>query len=212
MNFAILIICAYLLGSVPFGLLIAKARRKDLRNIGSGNIGATNLTRALGRKWGIFCFCLDACKGLLPMLIAGRLYHDSPSTINLILTLAVGCAAVLGHVFPVYLRFKGGKGVATSFGVTLGLWPYYSLPAIISFAVWVAMVLIWKYISLASIVAALIFPIVLILAIITIPQWSFGALWPLLIVAVTLPIMLTIRHRANIKRILAGTEDKALSK
>jgi len=212
MNFAILIVCAYLLGSIPFGLLIAKAHRKDLRTIGSGNIGATNLARAMGRKWGIFCFCLDTAKGLLPMLVAGRFYRDSPEIIPLLLTLATAFAAVLGHVLPVYLRFKGGKGVATSFGVTLGLWPYFTPCALISLAVWIVMVLIWRYISLASIVGSLVFPIVLIVAIILIPQWSFAALWPLFSVAMGLPVMVIIRHRANIKRLIEGTEGKAFTK
>jgi glycerol-3-phosphate acyltransferase PlsY len=212
MNFAILIVFAYLLGSIPFGLLIAKAHRKDLRTIGSGNIGATNLARAMGTKWGILCFCFDALKGLLPMLLAGRFYRESPGIITLLLTLAAAFAAVLGHVLPIYLRFKGGKGVATSFGVTLGLWPYYTLCSLISFVIWAIMVLIWKYVSLASIVASLVFPIVLIIAIAIMPEWYFASLWPLFIVAIALPIMVIIRHRTNIRRLIEGTEGKALSK
>ncbi len=158
MNFAILILAAYLLGSVPFGLLIAKAYGKDLRSIGSGNIGATNLSRALGRKWGCACFFLDAAKGLVPMLIAARLRSVEPSVAELALTLAVGCAAIIGHVFPVYINFKGGKGVATSFGVALGLWPYFTVCSLVSFAVWIAVLLAWRYVSLASIIASLTFP------------------------------------------------------
>ncbi len=140
-GFGVLIILAYLLGSIPFGLIIARAYGKDLREIGSGNIGATNLSRALGKKWGYFCFCLDMLKGLLPMIATARLLSKTPGSLDLIFWLAVGIAAVSGHIFPIYLRFKGGKGVATSFGVALGLWPYYTVCALIAFAVWVAVIL-----------------------------------------------------------------------
>ena len=120
--FPLAIIAAYLLGSIPFGLLIAKAHGKDLRSIGSGNIGATNVSRALGRKWAYVCFVLDVLKGLIPML-ATMLIAEPDSVVLLWLWLAIGCAAILGHIFPIYVKFKGGKGVATSFGVALGLWP-----------------------------------------------------------------------------------------
>jgi len=213
MNFAILIIAAYLLGSVPFGLIIAKAHAKDLRNIGSGNIGATNLARALGRKWAYFCFLLDMLKGLVPMLATRSLLAiTNPTPILLSLWLAVGCAAILGHIFPIYIKLKGGKGVATSFGVALGLWPYYTLCAFVAIIVWTVLVLIWRYISLASIVAAVSFPLTLLAAIILNPNWHYAQLWPLLTAAVAIPIMVIVRHRENIKRILAGTETKVLQK
>ena len=179
MNFVILIIVAYLLGSIPFGLLIAKAHGRDLRSIGSGNIGATNLSRTLGRKWAYFCFILDAAKGLVPMLAAAKFIDSAPTTVELFLWLAVGAAAVLGHIFPIYIGFKGGKGVATSFGVALGLWPYYTVCALVAVAIWVVFVLIWRYVSLASIAASVAFPLTLILAILLIPAWRFASLWPL---------------------------------
>ena len=106
--FPLAIIAAYLLGSIPFGLLIAKAHGKDLRSIGSGNIGATNVSRALGRKWAYFCFALDVLKGLIPMLTT-MLVAKPDSVLDLWLWLAVGCAAILGHVFPIYLKFRGGN-------------------------------------------------------------------------------------------------------
>ncbi len=204
---------AYLLGSVPFGLLIAKAHGKDLRTIGSGNIGATNVSRALGRKWAYVCFALDVLKGLVPMLVTrcSILGENPESTIQpvvLFLWLAVGCAAILGHIFPVYLKFKGGKGVATSFGVALGVWPYYTIAAGFAITVWVATVLIWRYVSLASIAGAVTFPLVLIAAILLTPAWSFAALWPLLLAAIAIPLMVIVRHRENVKRLLAGTESK----
>ena len=218
MTFIILIIGSYLLGSIPFGLLIAKAHGKDLRSIGSGNIGATNVSRALGRKWAYLCFVLDVFKGLLPMLATLFLttplstQSQSERVVLLWLWLAVGCAAILGHIFPIYLKLKGGKGVATSFGVAMGLWPYYTICASFAIAVWAVVVLIWRYVSLASIAASITFPLVLILAIILSPGWDFVSLWPLLTIAIAIPLMVIIRHRENIKRLIAGTESKVFSK
>jgi len=212
MTFIILIIGSYLLGSIPFGLIIAKAHGKDLRSIGSGNIGATNLSRAVGKKWAYFCFCLDTSKGLAPTLAATFTLSSQPGAAELLRVLAVGCAAILGHIFPVYIKFKGGKGVATSFGVALGLWRYYTICASGAFVIWVAVVLIWRYVSLASITASVAFPIVLILTITLTPDWSFATLWPLLIAATAIPIMVIVRHRENIKRLIAGTESKVFSK
>lgn len=208
----ILIIGAYLLGSIPIGLIIAKAHGKDLRSIGSGNIGATNLSRALGKRWAYFCFVLDVAKGLVPMLAATNFISSSPSIAELFLWLAVGCAAVLGHIFPIYIKFRGGKGVATSFGVALGLWPYYTICALFAIAIWAVIVLVWRYISLASIAASIAFPVALVLAIALIPSWGFANLWPLLTVATVIPVMVITRHRENIKRLLAGTESKVFSK
>jgi glycerol-3-phosphate acyltransferase PlsY len=209
-NFVILIAIAYLLGSIPFGLLIAKAHGMDLRSIGSGNIGATNLSRALGRKWAYLCFALDAAKGFVPMLAAAKFVHPVPTTVELFLWLAVGSAAVLGHIFPIYIGFKGGKGVATSFGMALGLWPYYTVCAIVAITIWVVFVLLWRYVSLASIVASVAFPIALVLAILLMPTWRFADLWPIFIAAIAIPLMVIVLHRKNIRRLIAGTESKIL--
>ena len=209
--FPFAIIAAYLLGSIPFGLLIAKAHGKDLRSIGSGNIGATNVSRALGRKWAYFCFVLDVLKGLVPML-ATMIIAKPYSVILLWLWLAVGCAAILGHIFPIYVKFKGGKGVATSFGVALGLWPYFTVCALFFAVTWIAVVLMWRYVSLASIAASLTFPLVLIMAIILIPSWELAILWPVVITAFAIPVMVIVRHRENIQRLLAGTESKIREK
>jgi glycerol-3-phosphate acyltransferase PlsY len=209
------VIGAYLLGSIPFGLLLARAHGKDLRKIGSGNIGATNVARALGRKWAYACFALDVLKGLIPMLATLTLFnklstHIQNERLHILVFwwLAVGCAAILGHVFPVYLKFKGGKGVATSFGVALGLWPYYTICAMIAIAVWAVVVSIWRYVSLASVIASVTFPLVLILLIVLKAGWEFTHLWPLVIAAMAIPLMVVIRHRENIKRLLSGTESK----
>jgi len=217
-TFALAVIGAYLLGSIPFGLIIARAHGKDLRSIGSGNIGATNVSRALGRKWAYVCFFLDVLKGLIPtlaaMFLAGpteNLSH-AEKIVTLWLWLAVGCAAVAGHIFPVYIRFKGGKGVATSFGVALGIWPYYTICAALAIATWLVVVSIWRYVSLASIVASATFPITLTAAIMLTKEWRFADLWPLLAIAVAIPLMVTIRHRQNIKRLIEGTEGEIREK
>ena len=212
MRFAIFLIGAYLLGSVPFGMLIAGAHGIDLRKVGSGNIGATNLSRALGRRWAYVCFVLDLAKGLLPTLAAGVWLGQNGTTKELIAQLAVGCAAILGHVFPLYLGFKGGKGVATSFGVALGVWPYYTICAGVTLVVWIIFALIWRFVSLASIAAAFAFPVVLITAIAITPGWHLSALWPLIIISIIIPVMVFILHRDNIVRLLAGTENKILQK
>ena len=216
--FAPFILGAYLLGSIPFGLLIAKARGKDLRSIGSGNIGATNVARALGKNWAYFCFALDVLKGMIPMLVT-LVFLKSDSTqsqteqvIQLCLWLMVGIAAILGHIFPLYIKFKGGKGVATSFGVALGLWPYFTVCALFAIAIWIVVVSVWRYVSLASIVASITFPAVLIAAIALKIRWEFAILWPLFIAATVIPLIVIIRHRDNIKRLLAGTENKVREK
>ena len=211
MIWVFLIIAAYLLGSVPFGLVLATARGVDLRSIGSGNIGATNVTRALGRGWGYLCFALDCLKGLVPMLVAMQFVEEV--TVGVLwLWFGVGYAAVLGHVFPLYLKFKGGKGVSTSLGVVVGLYPYMTVCGLIAFAIWGACLLIWRRVSLASIVAVVVFPIILIAAIVVLPDWRFSVLWPLLVVAVGLMVLVLVRHVGNIKRLLAGSERKIFQK
>lgn len=208
--FFYLIFFAYFLGAIPFGLLIARTQGVDLRKVGSGNIGATNVMRSLGKRMGYTCFALDVAKGLIPMLLvpAFGLTDDNPSTNQLSLWLAVGCAAVLGHIFPIYLGFKGGKGVATSLGVVLGIWPYYTVCGLITFGLWLIIFLIWRYVSLASILAAIAFPIALTALTLIFSNWQFAQLWPLYIVAVLMPLLVVARHAENIKRLLEGSENK----
>jgi acyl phosphate:glycerol-3-phosphate acyltransferase len=211
----ITVIFSYLIGSIPFGLLITAAHGKDLRKIGSGNIGATNVARAMGKKWAYICFGLDMLKGLVPMLLAKPFLStqiNNNYVTLLILWLIIGSAAIIGHIFPIYLKFKGGKGVATSFGVALGIWPYFTISALFAVSVWIVVVLIWRYVSLASIAAAISFFVLFIFAIIILPDWSFFSLWPLVIASVVIPLMVIIRHRDNIKRLLSGTEHKILQK
>ncbi len=209
----ILIILAYLSGSVSYAFLISKAHGKDLRAVGSGNLGATNLSRLLGKKWAYLCFGLDVLKGAIPMIAAKVIFVSvQPTPAELILWLIVGIAAILGHVFPLYLKFKGGKGVATSFGVVLGLWPYFTLPGLVAFVIWILCVLIWKYVSLGSIIAAVAFPVVLVICTATLDEWQFQKLWPLITAAIILVAMVILLHRKNIQRLLRGTENKVMQK
>lgn len=214
MKTVILIIASYLVGSISFALIIAKAHGIDLRKIGSGNLGATNLARACGKKWAYICFFLDMLKGFVPTLLAKKfiIISAQPDALSLFLWLAVGSAAILGHVFPFYLGFKGGKGVSTSFGVVLGIWPYYTIPGIIAFFIWASLVLTFKYISLAAVVTASLFPFIIIALIAILKNWYFSTLWPLIAAAVVLCSLVIFLHRENIKRLLAGTEHKVLQK
>jgi glycerol-3-phosphate acyltransferase PlsY len=154
-----------------------------------------------------------SAEGLLPMMTArgsGAVSEKrKPPSCSLA---AAGCAAVCGHIFPVYLKFKGGKGVATSLGVVLGVWPYFTLCGFAVFAVWGACVLIWRYVSLASIIAAVSFPIVFSLLTAAFESWRFSQLWPLLVIAGLMPILVVARHAENIKRLLEGSENKILQK
>jgi glycerol-3-phosphate acyltransferase PlsY len=186
----LLIIAAYLLGSVPTGLLLGKALGVDIRTSGSGNIGATNVYRTLGRRVGGITLIGDCLKGLIPVLAA--LWLDLPD----IWVAAAGLAAFLGHVYTVFLYFKGGKGVATALGVFLGTSP---LAVLIAFAIFAIILWKWRYVSLASIIAAGAMP--LIVAIID--------RRPLIIVMTLLIAALVIwKHSGNIARLRAGTENK----
>jgi glycerol-3-phosphate acyltransferase PlsY len=209
-QFGLLIVVAYLLGSVPFGLLVGLAKGKDPRKFGSGNIGATNAARALGgKKWFFLIFTLDMLKGLLPMVAAGLLLHGQAKTpTTYTLWLATGLAAILGHVFSVFLKFKGGKGVATSAGVMLGVWPYYTIPGLVALGVFAVVLMVWRHVSLASIVAAVSVPVAYVLIGLTrSPPWPvFGDQWPLLAFALTIAGLIVYRHRSNIARLKAGTE------
>ncbi len=210
-NISLMIIGSYLVGSIPFAYIFAKAQGIDLRKVGSGNIGATNLGRALGKKWAVLCFFLDALKGFLPMLTVRIAFgSDEEKYINMWLWMAVGCAAIIGHIHPVFLKFKGGKGAATSLGMVLGLWPYLTIPGIVSFIVWGVLFLLWRYVSLASIIASIVFPAVLLACILTGDErWTISGLWPLLLVSSVMASLIVLKHKDNIKRLLEGKENRA---
>lgn len=183
---------AYLTGAVPFGLLIAKINGVDIRTQGSGNIGATNVFRCVGKPWGIACFLLDALKGFIPSFLFPQLVAGIPSEWGL----WFGAAAILGHNFPVWLHFKGGKGVATSAGVLLGVAP---LAVAVGLLTWAVVFFASGYVSLGSILAAVA---------VAITGWAAGY-GPVTAVALTLLGALAVwRHRSNLQRLLAGTENK----
>ncbi len=186
------ILFSYLVGAIPFGLLLSRGTGVDIRKQGSGNIGATNVARLLGRKLGILTLLLDVLKGFVPIWLAGRFLVADPHH-NLVVALC-GAATVLGHMFPVYLGFRGGKGVATGLGVFLYLEP---LAVLYSLLVFVTAVVLSGFVSLGSLLAALSFPLWLYL--LGTPAWT---LW----LAGFVVIMIWIKHHENIRRLLNGTE------
>jgi glycerol-3-phosphate acyltransferase PlsY len=189
--YLLLIIASYFIGAVPTGVILAKAfSGRDIRQEGSGNIGATNVTRVLGKKVGALTLAGDLLKGFIPVW-AG--YHLISS---LEVVCLMGLAAFLGHLFPIYLGFKGGKGVATALGVFLYLSPIVILIEVIIFAFVVG---IWKYVSLGSIIAAAAMPLLLMM--IAFPK-------PIVLLSIVFAILIIIKHRSNIQRLLSGTESK----
>ncbi len=184
------ILLSYLLGSLPVGLLLAMAKGRDPRKIGSGNIGATNVMRAAGKTLGIITLLGDALKGFLPVSLA--LYFRLPVQI----VAAAGFAAFLGHIFPVYLRFRGGKGIATALGVFLAL----SYPAVlIDLVVFAALLFAWRYVSLGSLVSSGLLPFILL---------ALGAPLSYVLLSACVAILVFWKHRENIKRLIAGKENK----
>jgi acyl phosphate:glycerol-3-phosphate acyltransferase len=192
MHYALAALFGYLLGSVPFGLLITRAAGiGDVRKIGSGNIGATNVLRTGHKGLAALTLLLDALKGTAAVLIAGRYGAD--------LAIVAGLFSFLGHLFPVWLGFKGGKGVATYLGVLAGLmWKV----ALIFAAVWIAVALLLRYSSLAALVAATAVP----LSLLVMGYQDFAIVFALM------SIIVFIKHRANITRLLDGTEPRIGSK
>lgn len=189
---ALILVCtAYLVGSIPFGLLVSRAlARVDIRRHGSGNIGTANVLRLVGKRAAALTLLGDLLKGFLPVLAALSLGASE------LWVVGVGLAAVLGHNWPVYLRFAGGKGVATSFGALLAMTP---LPALLGLLTWMAVVLIFRYTSLAALAASVCIPPVILFLTGAGPYLAFSLLAALLIF---------VRHRDNIKRLWAGTEHR----
>ena len=185
---------AYLLGSIPFGYVLVRFfRKEDIRSMGSGNIGATNVARSGAKGLGIATLLLDLGKAFLAVKIA---QHIAPG--NYDLAVAAAIAAILGHVFPVWLRFHGGKGVASALGVFLALtWP----SALSILAVFIIVFLLTRYVSLASIVGSAVFPIFGFHFVpFRTPVVIFGFLF--------IPILIIVKHHQNIRRLLSGTESR----
>jgi acyl phosphate:glycerol-3-phosphate acyltransferase len=191
---------AYMLGSVPFGLVVARAKGVDLRAVGSGNIGATNVARALGKKWAVLVLLADAAKGFVPVTL-GRKLSLSPGAVAL-----AGICAIVGHMFTVFLRGKGGKGVATSLGVALALSP---ISALIGFAVYVVVFGTTRLSSLGSLLGVWTFSVYFSLG-----GEPFGLgigpppAWPYVALALGGAALVTLRHRENLARLVRGEEKK----
>ena len=200
-GYFILAMAAYLVGSIPTGFLVAKAMCVDIRAVGSGNIGATNAFRVLGKGPGSFVLLFDAFKGwsavmLLVPLIAGWNFCEDCESVRLL----AGLAAVVGHNYTCWLRFKGGKGIATSAGVLLAWMPPVLLTIL---AVWIVVFYASKYVSLASVAAAVALPISAL-------AWRYS--WTYFGVSLCLAILAIYKHKPNIQRLIAGTENRVGSK
>lgn len=188
------VLASYLLGSVPTAFVLVKwVRRVDVRTIGSGNVGATNAARAAGKGIGIAVFCLDAAKGIL----AARLVAPwtAPSA-EPAFQLGCGLAAVVGHCFPVFLRFRGGKGVATAFGVLLAILP---ITMLLCGLTWLAVVALTRYVSLGSLAAMAVLPFV---------QWGLHRSAAERLLGAALALLIIARHHTNIARLARGTEHR----
>lgn len=181
---------AYLIGSIPTGLILGKAYGIDVRKEGSGNIGATNLYRTVGRKVGVFTLIGDCLKGFVPVMAAK--YSALPPDYAAWIALAAFC----GHVFSVFLKFKGGKGVATALGVFLALAP---VAVAVAVAIFAALMFLWRYVSLGSICAAAVMPVAVAL---------LGGSRLLTFVTLVIAVIVVLRHHENIRRLIAGTENR----
>lgn len=188
--FSVLVVASYLLGSIPTGLLLGKAYGIDVRTKGSGNIGATNLYRTVGRKVGVMTLVGDCLKGAVPVLLVK--YFALPAEY----AAWVGLSAFCGHVFSVFLKFRGGKGVATALGVFLALAP---LAVAVAVGVFMALMVVWRYVSLGSICAAAVMPVAVAL---------LGGSRVLIVATLVIALIVIARHVENIKRLLAGTENR----
>jgi glycerol-3-phosphate acyltransferase PlsY len=196
--FLIVVSVAYLLGSIPFGfLLVWLVRKEDIRSKGSGNIGATNVLRSGAKGLGVLTFLLDGSKGYAAVAVAHYLARNQIPSILHDLAIVAGLFVILGHMFPVWLRFKGGKGVATAFGVFLALCPLAALSAL---AVWLVIVALTRYVSLASIVAAVVLPFLTL----WLSPGRYGYASGVAVFACCWIVI--VKHKQNIVRLMQGTE------
>jgi glycerol-3-phosphate acyltransferase PlsY len=200
----LILIGAYLAGSLPFGLFVARiAKGIDIREHGSKNIGATNVTRVLGWKWGALCFVLDVLKGTLPVLLLNVLLAaDDPNRNHW--RVAAGLLAILGHMFPIWLGFKGGKGVATALGVVAVL--ANPISTAVTFGAFAVVFAISRIVSISSITAAVTFAVAQMYFLWPLPfrapNWSISAF------SLVVPTLIIIKHRGNIVRLLRGEEHR----
>ena len=197
-----IVIISYLLGSIPSGYLVAKSQGIDIRQHGSKNIGATNVLRVMGKKWGYFVFFCDVLKGFVSVKLGFLLAGSFDANVTLAGVVAALCC-ILGHNYPVWLAFKGGKGIATSAGVVIALFP--PLIVLLMGIVWLLVFLLSRYVSLASISAAAALPIAVALLG---PYVGINDYWLVLCFSVVAAALAVWRHRTNITRLLNGTESR----
>jgi glycerol-3-phosphate acyltransferase PlsY len=220
LGFAVL---AAVCGSIPTGLLLARARGVDIRRHGSGNIGATNVGRVMGARLGLLCFAIDFAKGFGPTLAAGLVMgvagSGAPAPADAWAWLAVMGLTILGHMYSPWIGFRGGKGVATGLGALLAVYPYLTVPALAGALVWAVLLAAFRYMGVAAASAAAMMPLLVI-------AWAYGrarwilalpsdgwpayrAVWtPFVVVAIALAAVVVFKHRGNIRRTVAGTEFK----
>lgn len=193
----------YFLGSFPAGYFAGRLAGVDIRSVGSGNIGATNVLRSLGKRWGYPVFIIDALKGFASVRLAFILvkYWPAAQPYAEYIAILTAIMSVAGHMFPIWLRFKGGKGVATSAGALFGLMPWV-VPCV--FLVWFIVFEISRYVSLASIIAAISLPIIAGLF----AHWRFIDTWALVYFSILITALVLWRHRSNFSRLLKGTEQR----
>jgi acyl phosphate:glycerol-3-phosphate acyltransferase len=202
LTFGTVLIASYLLGSIPAGYLAGRLARVDIRKVGSGNIGATNVTRVLGRRYGYVVFAIDFLKGLVAVrlsILLAQTQFGGKYTELIGIVAAVAC--VLGHTFPIWLQFKGGKGVATSAGALFGLLP---LAALVGALIWFTCFKLTRYVSVASITAAIALPIVIFVMVDR--GKSHGRI--LFCFSICLAALVVLRHRSNLVRLVRGTEPR----
>ncbi len=214
--YAVIAACAvgsFLSGSVPVGLLVGKLKGVDVRKVGSGNIGAMNVARALGSRWFVVVFGLDLVKGLVPTLGMGMLLSqgwamtEMTEAVRDVCWLGVGICAVFGHNYSPFVGFAGGKGVSTSLGVALGIYPDLTIPAGCCFLVWVLGISITRMSSVGSILGGVMFP-VLYVALAGRLDGTREVRGVLLVFTLVTAGLIVVRHRANIARIASGTEPR----
>ena len=193
------VLVAYLVGATPFGVLTGKMKGIDIREHGSGNIGATNVLRVLGKPVGITVLVLDVMKGLIPVIVA-KLVSDSS-----LIHIATAMAAILGHNYTFWLGFKGGKGIATTGGAILPIMPWALIAAVLG---WIIVLKLSRYVSLASIAAALIIPLTLVVENLITGTWE----WNIFGFGIFVGLLAIWKHRSNIGRLLRGEENRFAKK
>ncbi len=219
LTWILFIAAAFFAGSIPFALLIGLARGVDIRKHGSGNVGASNAGRVLGKPWGMACFVCDAGKGAAPVIAAGLTlgwFGGDPTTLDAASQwqwIAVAVAAVLGHMFTPFLKFRGGKGVATGFGGMVAMWNVLTIPLLVALVIWIVVLRAFRFISVASMTAAASAPVTFLILLLARPGETplvdrlVNALGPI-VLTTALAALIAWRHRSNIGRLRRGEEPR----